>query len=237
MKPLLLAVAVFGLLALSACSSNQTATDSAIASDDQAHWMVALNAEFNTEQRDGTEYVTFSDPSGVELFTERPNRASIEVNGQSVVALWQLFGFSENPPNVAFMVPGNSPVIATLNYPAWTSTDSIRMEVVSSADPIPTGTGAVVIDGSDAVNSQVTDSITQANTKVLGDAPAVASGNLYEQTAQALQNAVDQQTATQEFSQPMTVPTFQPSTINSAAEQILNFNGGQGIPGARTPTD
>ncbi|MCH9738396.1 MAG: RebB family R body protein, partial [Actinomycetia bacterium] len=75
------------------------------------------------------------------------------------------------------------------------------MEVVSSADPIPTGTGAVVIDGSDAVNSQVTDAITQANTKVLGDAPAVASGNLYEQTAQALQNAVDQQTATQEFSQ------------------------------------
>jgi len=33
-----------------------------------------------------------------------------------------------------------------------------------------------------AVNSQITDSITQANTKVLGDAPAMAMGNLYQAT-------------------------------------------------------
>jgi len=77
----------------------------------------------------------------------------------------------------------------------------------------------------------VTDAITQANTKVLGDAPAIATGNLYEQTAQALQDAVNQQTATQELE------TSENSTINMAAEQILNYNGGQGIPGARTPTD
>lgn len=40
-----------------------------------------------------------------------------------------------------------------------------------------------------AVNDQITDSITQANTKVLGDAPAIAVGNLYQATAQALSNA------------------------------------------------
>lgn len=40
-----------------------------------------------------------------------------------------------------------------------------------------------------AVNDQITDSVTQANTKVLGDAPAVAMGNLYQETAQALANA------------------------------------------------
>ncbi|MEM9458281.1 MAG: RebB family R body protein [Myxococcota bacterium] len=40
-----------------------------------------------------------------------------------------------------------------------------------------------------SVNDQVTDSITQANTEVLGDAPAVAMGNLYQATAQALSNA------------------------------------------------
>jgi len=39
------------------------------------------------------------------------------------------------------------------------------------------------------VNDQITDSITQANTKVLGDAPAIAMGNLYQTTAQALANA------------------------------------------------
>jgi len=40
-----------------------------------------------------------------------------------------------------------------------------------------------------AVNDQITDSVTQANVKVLGDAPAMALGNLYQATAQALANA------------------------------------------------
>lgn len=40
-----------------------------------------------------------------------------------------------------------------------------------------------------SVNDQITDSITQANTKVLGDSPAMAMGNLYQATAQALANA------------------------------------------------
>ena len=40
-----------------------------------------------------------------------------------------------------------------------------------------------------AVNSQITDSVTQANTKVLGDAPAMAMGNLFQATAQALSNS------------------------------------------------
>ncbi len=40
-----------------------------------------------------------------------------------------------------------------------------------------------------AVNDQITDSVSQANTKVLGDAPAVAMGNLFVATSQALSNA------------------------------------------------
>ncbi|GFZ88662.1 RebB family R body protein [Elstera cyanobacteriorum] len=40
-----------------------------------------------------------------------------------------------------------------------------------------------------SINSQITDSITQVNTKVLGDAPAVAMGNLFVATSQALSNA------------------------------------------------
>lgn len=39
------------------------------------------------------------------------------------------------------------------------------------------------------VNDQITDSVTQANTTVLGIAPAVAMGNLYQATAQALSNS------------------------------------------------
>ena len=48
-----------------------------------------------------------------------------------------------------------------------------------------------------AVNSQITDSVTQANVKVLGDAPAVAMGNLYQATAQALANAAHNATNAQ----------------------------------------
>ncbi|MHB8287061.1 MAG: RebB family R body protein [Caulobacteraceae bacterium] len=51
-----------------------------------------------------------------------------------------------------------------------------------------------------SVNSQITDSVTQANTNVLGDAPAVAMGNLYQATAQALSNAAHNATNAQQQS-------------------------------------
>ena len=48
-----------------------------------------------------------------------------------------------------------------------------------------------------SVNSQITDSVTQSNVKVLGDAPAQALGSLYQAIAQAqglaAQNAVSAQ--------------------------------------------
>jgi hypothetical protein len=50
----------------------------------------------------------------------------------------------------------------------------------------------------DTVNSQITDSVTQANTQALGDAPAVAMGNLYLATAQALANAAHNATTAQQ---------------------------------------
>lgn len=49
-----------------------------------------------------------------------------------------------------------------------------------------------------AVNDQITDSVTQANLKVLGDAPAVALANLYQATAQALANAAHNATLAQQ---------------------------------------
>jgi len=51
-----------------------------------------------------------------------------------------------------------------------------------------------------AVNDQITDSITQVNTKVLGDAPALAMGNLFVITAQALSNAAHNATHNQQQS-------------------------------------
>lgn len=51
---------------------------------------------------------------------------------------------------------------------------------------------------SDAVNGRITDSVTQVNTKVLGDSPSMAMGNLYQATAQALANAAHNATTGQQ---------------------------------------
>jgi len=51
-----------------------------------------------------------------------------------------------------------------------------------------------------AVNSQITDSVSQVNTKVLGDSPAIAMGNLFVATSQALSNAAHNATNNQQQS-------------------------------------
>jgi hypothetical protein len=64
-----------------------------------------------------------------------------------------------------------------------------------------------------AVNNQITDSVTQANVKVLGDAPAMAMGNLYQATAQALANAAHNATTAQQ----QTNVTAQATTVMGVA--------------------
>ncbi|MQP68124.1 glycerol-3-phosphate dehydrogenase [Niveispirillum sp. SYP-B3756] len=84
-----------------------------------------------------------------------------------------------------------------------------------------------------AINSQITDSITQVNTKVLGDAPAVAMGNLMVATSQALSNAahnatnnqnqsyVTMQTATTQAVS--TLLTLDTATTGAATAQVLGL--------------
>lgn len=49
-----------------------------------------------------------------------------------------------------------------------------------------------------SVNSQITDAVTQANVQTLGSSPAVAMGNLFQATAQALANAAHNATTAQQ---------------------------------------
>jgi hypothetical protein len=49
-----------------------------------------------------------------------------------------------------------------------------------------------------AVNHQITDSISQVNTKVLGDSPAMSLGELFVATSQALSNAAHNATTLQQ---------------------------------------
>lgn len=81
------------------------------------------------------------------------------------------------------------------------------------------------------VNEQVTDSVTQVNTKVLGDTPAMAMGNLLMSTSQASGNAAHNATAAQQQAQiTMQAATVQgvnslmsigSSVIGRSAESII----------------
>ncbi len=64
-----------------------------------------------------------------------------------------------------------------------------------------------------SLNSQITDSVTQANVKVLGESPALSMGNLYQATSQALGNAAHNSTTSQQ----QTSVTAQAATTQGVA--------------------
>ena len=49
-----------------------------------------------------------------------------------------------------------------------------------------------------AVNDQVTDAVSQADTGVVGDAPAFALGSLYQAASQAMSNAAHNASSNQQ---------------------------------------
>ena len=64
------------------------------------------------------------------------------------------------------------------------------------------------------VNDQITDSITQVNVQVLSDAPAIATGNFFLTTAQALANTAHNSTNAQQ----QTNTTAQAATAMAVAK-------------------
>jgi hypothetical protein len=76
-----------------------------------------------------------------------------------------------------------------------------------------------------SINSQITDSITQVNTKVLGDAPAVAVGNLMVATSQALSNAAHNATNNAQQS----YVTMQASTTQAVSTLLVLDTASTGV--------
>ncbi|WDD98047.1 MULTISPECIES: RebB family R body protein [Thalassomonas] len=70
------------------------------------------------------------------------------------------------------------------------------------------------------VNEQVTDSVTQVNTKVVGETPAMAMGNLLMSTSQALGNAAHNATAAQQQAQ----ITMQAATVQGV-NSLMSIGG------------
>lgn len=84
------------------------------------------------------------------------------------------------------------------------------------------------------VNDQITDAVTQANVKVLGEAPAMAMGNLYQAMAHStgilFQNAVSAQNQQNILAQAATTQgVMQIYSIDTVADGIADskiLNGG-----------
>jgi hypothetical protein len=80
----------------------------------------------------------------------------------------------------------------------------------------------------DEVNSQITDSVTQTNVKVVGEAPAQAMGLVYQTMAHSIslsmQNAMQAQASLQ---------TINNAVTSSACRMILEASGG-GVSGDKT---
>jgi hypothetical protein len=71
------------------------------------------------------------------------------------------------------------------------------------------------------VGSEITDSVTQANTKVLGDAPVIAMGNLFQALANAAHDAAKGQPQSHVTAQAATpVDEATPCSLDTAATGV-----------------
>lgn len=81
------------------------------------------------------------------------------------------------------------------------SDTAVNSQITDALTPEPAVTARITDSAAggpeSTVNPQITDAVTQTNVQVLGDAPAVAMGNLFQASAQAtalsMQNAVSAQ--------------------------------------------
>ena len=76
-----------------------------------------------------------------------------------------------------------------------------------------------------AVNDQITDAVSQANLKVIGDAPGLASGNLYIATSQALSNSAHNATTAQQ----QTLETAQATTVQGVSTLLCVDTAATGV--------
>jgi len=242
-----MAGAVAICLTLSACGGGSAATQDP--SPDQVQWLMAVSGDLTVEDRSGEQYLRLDDPSDALLFADRPARVRLDVEPETLVSLWTPMGFVSDPPNAAVSVASGSPVFTTLADPAWTESGSVRWRIAGGDVPND-GPAAILIDNG-TVDSQITDSVTQANVKVLGEGPAEAMATHYatlgQSSAQAMADAQQNPDGLQsgtaqgvngvsELDTQGGEPGPAPD-LDVAGLEILRLLDGQGVAGASTPTD
>jgi hypothetical protein len=147
------------------------------------------------------------------FFFDQPDRECGVVHTGTFIDHWATSpDLRSNPPNAVLNIPGRTDgpqmVVVELSEPRIAN-DSVLYSAKVLPDeegtvpslPQTFGEFALFIDAfPTAINNQITDSVTQSNVKVLGDAPAIAMGNLFIATSQALANAAHNATNSQQQS-------------------------------------
>ncbi len=186
-----------------------------------------------TEAEPGDRLVQLRDVAGaVVVFSDRPTRREGEMPVDEFVALWHSGAFGSDPPNAAVLIDDQVLTVeltgAALDMAAGTLALTTRA-LDGSATGLPLGEHAEVTLFVDSfptgVSSQVTDSITQTNVKVIGEAPAVAMGNLYQTVAASLAQQAEAATATQQADLSSPPVDAYLSTIDPAAQPYVPGSG------------
>jgi hypothetical protein len=162
------------------------------------------------------------DPETV-AFSERPYRAVQTISTAGFVALWGAGpdSLAADPPNAGLSgLDGEAfrNVIVELYEPRLDGDTLVYAAVVLHGTlPAAMTEVSLLVDAVPTpVNGQITDAVTQTNTKVLGDAPALAMGALLQSTADALAQAASNAVVVEEQNIPTPAPI---SDITDAAPQ------------------
>jgi hypothetical protein len=129
----------------------------------------------------------------VVIFSDRPTRREGELRPDEFVALWHTGAFGTDPPNAAVLIDGQALAVELTGAALDTVARTLSLTTVplDGSPWLPTGEHGSVALFVDAFaadpDSQITDSVTQSNVKVIGEAPAMAMGSLYQTIAGAMQ--------------------------------------------------
>jgi hypothetical protein len=201
---LLLPFLLSGCLAINVTEAAPWIAHEAEAADDSVDWLFLHTAE--RMRVEGDDLVLEGAPGFVQAFSDRPHRLAAALPVDGFIALWSPVpgGFGDVPPNAGLTWVDETGMHVTEVELLDLRRDGERLVYRFRPLRTPPRDGAqvsVFIDAfPTAVNAQITDSVTQANVKVLGDAPAVAMGNLYQATAQSLGNAAHNATSAEQNS-------------------------------------
>lgn len=157
---------------------------------DEVSWLFLQNAE--AASFDGkTLRLEGVDPETT-AFSERPYRAVQTIPTAGFVAMWGVGSEAlvADPPNAGLSgLEGEAfrNVVVELSNPRLDG-DALVYSVAVLHGTVPaamTDVSLMVDAWPTAVNSQITDSVTQTNVKVLGDAPALTTSDLPQATMDA----------------------------------------------------